>query len=114
MKARILFAWIVLICALALYPQLTPSAFWLNFGAVILMFATLAQSWNVLGGYGGQYSFGHALFFGVGAYATALWQIRFGLDPWTGFGAAIFAGALVGAFFGALSFRSACAAPTSP
>ncbi len=100
------YAWIILLAALMLYPFLAPSAFWLNFGAVTLMFATLAQGWNILGGYGGQYSFGHALFFGVGAYATAVWQIRFGLDPWSGFALGVALGAGVGAFFGALSFRS--------
>ena len=36
----------------------------------------LGQAWNVLGGYGGQFSFGHALFFGTGAYATAVLQVR--------------------------------------
>ena len=42
----------------------------LNFMVVALLIALVGQGWNVLGGYGGQYSFGHAAFFGTGAYAT--------------------------------------------
>ena len=60
----------------------------------------------MLGGYGGQYSFGHAAFFGTGAYATAILQVRYGVNAWIGFAAGIAAGALVGAVIGALSFRS--------
>ena len=81
------------------------SRFWLGFWTTTLFFALLGQSWNILGGYGGQVSFGHAVFFGTGAYVSATLQVRFGLDAWTSAAAAIAAGALVGAFIGALSFR---------
>jgi branched-chain amino acid transport system permease protein len=60
----------------------------------------------LLGGYGGQYSFGHAAFFGTGAFATAILQMRYGVNAWLGFGVGVAAGALVGAAIGALSFRS--------
>ena len=66
-----------------LVPQFVESRFWLGFWTTTLFFALLGQSWNVLGGYAGQMSFGHALFFGTGAYATAVMQVRFGLDAWT-------------------------------
>ena len=42
----------------------------LNFMVVALLIALVGQGWNVLGGYGGQFSFGHAAFFGTGAYVT--------------------------------------------
>ena len=61
---------------------------------------------ELLGGYGGQYSFGHAAFFGTGAYVTAILQMRYGVNAWLGFAIGIAAGALVGAVIGALSFRS--------
>ena len=51
-------------------PLLTPSNVVLNFLVVALLIALVGQGWNVLGGYGGQYSFGHAAFFGTGAYVT--------------------------------------------
>jgi branched-chain amino acid transport system permease protein len=72
----------------------------------VFLIALVGQGWNLLGGYGGQYSFGHAAFFGTGAYVTAVAQTRYGVNAWLGFGIGILAGALVGAVIGALSFRS--------
>ena len=89
----------------ALLPLVIHSRFWLGFWTTTLFFALLGQSWNILGGYCGQVSFGHAVFFGTGAYATAVLQVRYGLDPWTSAALAIGAGALVGAFIGTLTFR---------
>ena len=48
----------------------------LNFIMMALYATLLAQAWNMLGGYGGQFSFGHALFFGSGAYAQAIAQLH--------------------------------------
>ena len=90
---------------LAVLPLFIESRFWLGFWTMALFFALLGQSWNILGGYGGQVSFGHAVFFGTGAYVSAVLQVRFGLDAWTSAGLAVAAGAAVGAFIGALSFR---------
>jgi branched-chain amino acid transport system permease protein len=78
----------------------------LNFLVVTLLVALVGQGWNLLGGYGGQYSFGHAAFFGTGAYVTAVLQVRYGINAWLGFAIGIVAGAAVGAVIGALSFRS--------
>ena len=65
----------------------------LNFLVVALLIALAGQGWNILGGYGGQYSFGHAAFFGTGAYVTAILQVRYGVNAWVGFAAGIAAGA---------------------
>jgi branched-chain amino acid transport system permease protein len=46
------------------------------------IFAIYAASWDLLAGYTGQVSFGHALFFGIGAYASALLSLRLGWSPW--------------------------------
>jgi branched-chain amino acid transport system permease protein len=94
------------IALLALVPLLTTSNVVLNFMVVALLIALVGQGWNVLGGYGGQYSFGHAAFFGTGAYATAILQVRYGVNAWAGLAIGIAAGALVGAIIAALSFRS--------
>src|SRR4030088_2471881 len=96
----------VVIALLALVPLLTTSNVVLNFMVVALLIALVGQGWNVLGGYGGQYSFGHAAFFGTGAYATAILQVRYGVNAWLGLFIGIAAGAAVGAIIGALSFRS--------
>jgi branched-chain amino acid transport system permease protein len=97
---------LIVIAALAIVPLLTASNVILNFLILALMIALVGQGWNVLGGYGGQYSFGHAAFFGTGAYVTAILQMRYGVDAWTGFALGIAGGALTGAAIGALTFRS--------
>jgi branched-chain amino acid transport system permease protein len=91
---------------LAVVPLVTSSNVVLNFMVMALLIALVGQGWNLLGGYGGQYSFGHAAFFGTGAYATAILQVRYGVNAWLGLLIGIAAGALVGAVIGALSFRS--------
>jgi branched-chain amino acid transport system permease protein len=97
---------LVVTALLAAVPLVTASNVVLNFLVVALLIALVGQGWNLLGGYGGQYSFGHAAFFGTGAYATAILQVRYGINAWLGFGIGIVAGALVGAVIGALTFRS--------
>lgn len=96
----------VVVAALAAVPLLTQSNATLNFLVVTLLIALAGQGWNILGGYGGQYSFGHAAFFGTGAYTTAILQVRYGVNAWLAFGAGIVLGAAVGAVIGALTFRA--------
>jgi branched-chain amino acid transport system permease protein len=64
-----------------------------NTAIVMLMTAQLGVAWNLLGGYAGQVSLGHAAFFGCGAYVSSWLLLRFGLSPWVGMAA----GALVAA-----------------
>jgi len=97
---------LVVVAAMALVPFLGVSNVTFNFLIVALMIALAGQGWNVLGGYGGQYSFGHAAFFGTGAYVTAVLQVRYGINAWIAFGLGIAGGALVGATVGGLTFRS--------
>ena len=85
-------------------PLLTGSGVVLNFITMALYACLLAQAWNILGGFGGQFSFGHALFFGTGAYVQAIAQLQ-GLNPWLALPVALAASATVGVFVGALSFR---------
>ncbi len=94
------------VAALACIPLFTGSNVVLNFLVVALLLTLAGQGWNVLGGYGGQYSFGHAAFFGTGAYVTAILQVRYGFNAWPAFALGIVAGAAVGAAIGALTFRS--------
>jgi branched-chain amino acid transport system permease protein len=96
----------IVIAMLAAVPFITDSNVVINFLVFAVLIAVAGQGWNVLGGYGGQYSFGHAAFFGTGAYVTAILQALYGLNAWIAFVIAIAAGALVGAVIGALSFRS--------
>ena len=97
---------VAVIALLAAVPFVVQSNATLNFLVVSLMVALAGQGWNILGGYAGQYSFGHAVFFGTGAYVTAILQVRYGVNAWVGFGAGIAAGAALGGVIGALAFRS--------
>jgi branched-chain amino acid transport system permease protein len=97
---------LIVIALLGAVPLITSSNVVLNFLVIALLVALVGQGWNLLGGYGGQYSFGHAAFFGTGAYVTAVLQVRYGINAWLGFCIGVAAGALVGALIGALSFRS--------
>ncbi|MFD0666965.1 branched-chain amino acid ABC transporter permease [Ramlibacter sp. MAHUQ-53] len=89
----------------ACIPLATASGVALNFVMMVLFGALMAQAWNLLGGFGGQFSFGHALFFGTGAYVQAIAQMRWGLNPWPALALAMAVAAGAGLFFGALSFR---------
>ena len=91
--------------ALALLTWALDSGVWLTFLMMALYVALLAQSWNMLGGYGGQFSFGHAVFFGTGAYVQAIAQLQLGWNAWVALAAALAAAAAVGAGIGALTFR---------
>jgi branched-chain amino acid transport system permease protein len=81
------------------------SGVWLTFVMMALYGTLLAQAWNLLGGYGGQFSFGHALFFGVGAYAQVILQVSHGVNAWLALALAVALAAAVGTMVGALSFR---------
>ncbi|HEY8381847.1 MAG TPA: branched-chain amino acid ABC transporter permease [Microvirga sp.] len=106
MTARDLVSIAVVVGLLALIPLFVTANTVLNFLVFTLVIALAAQGWNLLGGFGGQFSFGHAAFFGTGAYATALLQARLGVNAWAGFALAIAAGAAIGWLIGYLSFRS--------
>ncbi len=57
-------------------------AHWLNIIAFTYLMGGLAAAWNIIGGFGGQFSLGHGVFFGIGAYMTAGLVIRYGFSPW--------------------------------
>jgi branched-chain amino acid transport system permease protein len=106
MTRRDLIPIVALVVLLALLPLGIASNTMLNFLITVLIVALAAQGWNLLGGFGGQFSFGHAAFFGTGAYANALLQIRGGVNAWLACGIGVLAGAAVGWIIGALSFRA--------
>jgi branched-chain amino acid transport system permease protein len=106
MSARGLLTIAVTVGLLALIPLGVSANTVLNFLVFTLIIAISAQGWNILGGYGGQFSFGHAAFFGTGAYAAAILQVHLGLNAWFAFAVGIGAGAVVGLVIGFLSFRS--------
>ncbi len=97
---------LALIGLAALVPFAVQANTVLNFVVFALIIALAAQGWNLLGGLAGQFSFGHAAFFGTGAYGAALLQARYGVNAWAAFALGIALAAAVGWIIGFLSFRS--------
>src|SRR3989475_10040868 len=62
---------------------------------ICLVYVVLGQAWNLVGGYAGQWSLGHAAFFGLGAYTSTLLLLRFNVTPWLGMIAGGFVAAAV-------------------
>lgn len=94
MKRWIVLA-IVLAAACLLPLALDPRGYWIRVLTFTLLFAAMAQAWNIIGGLANQTSLGHAAFFGIGAYTSTILLLKFGLSPWIGM--------LVGGVFGGLA-----------
>jgi branched-chain amino acid transport system permease protein len=74
--------WLSIVAALAIaYQLLLSSPFQQRLGALVLLYAIAASAWNIVGGYAGQVSVGHVVFFGCGAYAAMGSYAKFGLSP---------------------------------
>jgi branched-chain amino acid transport system permease protein len=86
-RHRELLAALVLLAALAALPLAARSVAVQNILILTLLFAALSQAWNILGGYCGQVSLGHALYFGLGAYVSTLLLTWWGIAPWFGMAA---------------------------
>lgn len=82
--AKILLPLAVLLAALVLPMFLEPRGYAIRVATLALLFAAMGQSWNIVGGLANQMSLGHAVFFGIGAYASTILLIRFGVTPWLG------------------------------
>jgi branched-chain amino acid transport system permease protein len=101
-----LFISIAFLVALGLVP-LFADDFQLSVLALIFLFAYVGQAWNLMMGYAGQLSLGHALYFGVGGYAVAVLVRFYGVTPWVGMPVAFAICAALGVVVGALGFRFA-------
>lgn len=98
---------LVVVAAVLLMPVLLPHPFVLSIATQAVIWALLAASWDLLSGYTGQVSFGHAGFFALGAYTAAAVSKHLGLSPWLGLvlGAAVAAVVGLGTGFPALRLR---------
>lgn len=99
-----------LLCGLGLaaaiaYPLLVPN-YLVNVGMLIFFTAFIGQSWNIAGGFAGQTSFGHVVFFGTGAYTSTILQVTYGWNPWLAWPVATAMGGAVGWMIAVLSFRA--------
>ena len=101
---RALFLLIALLGVLILAP-LFAGDYLLTVLILILYFAYLGQAWNIMMGFAGQLSLGHALYVGLGAYTAASLYVHYGIGPWLGLLVAAPIAACAGAFVGFLAFR---------
>jgi len=94
-----------LLLLLVAIPQLTDSYFVINAFILAFLFASLGQAWNIIGGYAGQVSIGHAVFYGAGAYTTTVLSTYYGISPLIGLFVGGVVASVVGIAIGAVTFR---------
>ena len=91
------------LCLAALAPFL--SGFTLSVLTLVFLFGFFGQAWNLMTGFAGQLSLGHALYVGLGGYTVVLLSTRYGVSPWLGLAVGALIAALTGAVTGWLGFR---------
>src|SRR5262245_39537268 len=74
---------------------------------LVFLWAAMGLAWNIISGYAGQISFGHQVFFGIGAYVTVLLVVKLGVTPWLGMIAAVAVAVLAAVLIGTPTFRLA-------
>ena len=84
---------LILMLAMLAAPLALGTPFWTNLFVLLFVFSALSVAWNIVGGYAGQLSLGHAVFYGIGGYTATLLTQNFGISPWFG----MLAGAVISA-----------------
>jgi branched-chain amino acid transport system permease protein len=97
----------VALALIVAYPLVFSSPFQQRLGALVLLYAIAASSWNIIGGYAGQVSVGHVAFFGCGAYAAMGAYAHFALSPLVGIPAGIVLAVAIAAIIGVPTLRLA-------
>lgn len=96
---------LVFLAALAAFPLVVRDGYYQHLVILFLMWVVIGSSWNILAGYTGQVSFGHAAFFGIGAYAAGLLFSLAGISAWWGMALGGFVGLVLCVPFGWITFR---------
>jgi branched-chain amino acid transport system permease protein len=102
MKNQSLLFFLLFAATLLLLPLFVTNNFYLHNMIMIFFWATLTASWNIIGGFGGQISLGHAAFFGIGAYTSTVLFLKLGISP------------LIGLFCGGILSTAVAAAISYP
>jgi branched-chain amino acid transport system permease protein len=99
--------WITLISVVILlsFPLFIRSTTFFQFMILILWYAYLTTSWNLVGGFAGVLPLGHSAFAGIGAYVSSVLFVHYGLTPWVGMFAGAILAAIVGVIIGAPTFK---------
>lgn len=96
---------IIALLFFCLFPFLVKSDYYLHLVIIAFMWVTVGTAWNLLAGYTGQVSFGHAIFFGVGAYTAGLFHSKLQISAWWGMAFGGIFALLFAAFVGWVCFR---------
>ena len=96
---------VCVVAALLAFPHFVKKPYVLNMGVVLFLAVIQGQAWNVVGGYAGQHSIGHAAYFGVGAYATMMLLELQKVPPWWGIWAGCLAAVVLSVAIGSITFR---------
>lgn len=88
-----------------IFPLFVKGSFHRNVMIFIFFYTIMAEGWNILGGYAGQFSVGHVVFFGIGGYTSSLLLVNWGVTPWVGIFLGGTAAAGVSALIGLACFR---------
>lgn len=99
------WALIAIVTVLLAYPWIFTGAFMERLGALVLLSAIGASAWNILGGYAGQISVGHAVFFGIGAYMPLLFYKLWEAPPLLGVPAGVLLSVVLAVLIGFPTFR---------
>jgi branched-chain amino acid transport system permease protein len=102
---RSLLPWAIAAVALALVPLWVQSPYALHIFILLFIAIALGESWNIIGGFAGQYSVGHAAWYGLGAYGAFILLQRKAIAPWFGVWAAIAAAVIMALAVGWITFR---------
>ncbi|NTW16702.1 MAG: branched-chain amino acid ABC transporter permease, partial [Syntrophaceae bacterium] len=98
-------AYIVLGLLAVAFPFLVTSDYYLHLVIIALMWVIIGSAWNLLAGYTGQVSFGHAIFFGIGAYTAGIFVTKLEISAWWGMAFGGIFAMLIGLFVGWVCFR---------
>src|SRR5512138_3904765 len=93
------------VVGLLLFPQFVKSPYALHMMILFFLSVIMGESWNILGGYAGQYSVGHAAYFGVGAYTTMILMTAKEIPPWFGTWVGVLVVTGVALVIGSICFR---------
>ena len=105
-KDKLWYGFIIVAAILPCIPGVIGGgSFFGHVATMVLLYAAMAQSWNIISGYCGQVSFGHSVFFGIGAYAAGLAVVTFETLPWYGVPLGMLAAALVSILISYPCFR---------
>jgi len=99
------FRGLITLTALVILPIVIDHPYYREIIGLIFLWSAMSGAWNIVGGYAGKFSLGHAAFFGIGAYTSGLLYVRLGVSPWLGMFAGMVLAVIFALFIGVVTLR---------